>query len=87
MLSCVGNSKVWGLEFSPLTPNILASGGEDGALLVWDLTTPSETSMFPPLKVRDGFSFCKYIRCRLILTSVAMCRVACSVLGLSEFYG
>ncbi|KAG0569564.1 hypothetical protein M758_6G095900 [Ceratodon purpureus] len=44
------NGNVWGLEFSPLTPNILASGGEDGALLVWDLSTPSAASTFPPLR-------------------------------------
>jgi WD40 repeat protein len=57
--------KVWGLEFSPLTPNILASGGEDGALLVWDLTTPSAASTFPPLKACEIFSPCFYIRfCR-----------------------
>ncbi|XP_024379159.1 protein transport protein SEC31 homolog B isoform X2 [Physcomitrium patens] len=44
------NGNVWGLEFSTLSPNILASGGEDGELLVWDLTTPSAASTFPPLK-------------------------------------
>ncbi|XP_024364075.1 protein transport protein SEC31 homolog B isoform X2 [Physcomitrium patens] len=44
------NGNVWGLEFSTLSPNILASGGEDGELLVWDLSTPSAASTFPPLK-------------------------------------
>lgn len=53
---CLGKIlKVWGLEFSTLSPNILASGGEDGELLVWDLTTPSAASTFPSLKVREGF--------------------------------
>lgn len=43
--------QVRGLEFSTTSPNILASGGEDGELIVWDLTTPSIASTFPPLKV------------------------------------
>jgi WD40 repeat protein len=47
--------KVWGLEFSPLTPNYLASGGVDGALLVWDLTIPTAAATFP-LTVREVFS-------------------------------
>ena len=49
---------MWGLEFSPLTPNTLASGGEDGALIVWDLTTLSAASTFPPLKVREVILLC-----------------------------
>jgi WD40 repeat protein len=47
----VGVRQVRGLEFSTISPNILASGGEDGELIVWDLTTPSIASTFPPLKV------------------------------------
>lgn len=39
-----------------MSPNILASGGEDGELLVWDLTTPSAASTFPSLKVRRSFA-------------------------------
>lgn len=46
-----GVRQVRGLEFSTISPNILASGGEDGELIVWDLTTPSIASTFPPLKV------------------------------------
>jgi protein transport protein SEC31 len=45
---------VYGLEFSTLSPNILASGGEDGELLVWDLTIPSAASTFPSLKSTFG---------------------------------
>ncbi|KAM7267529.1 hypothetical protein ACFE04_009695 [Oxalis oulophora] len=41
---------VRGLEFNSITPNLLASGADDGEILIWDLTTPAEPSHFPPLK-------------------------------------
>ncbi|KAM7263828.1 hypothetical protein ACFE04_019458 [Oxalis oulophora] len=41
---------VRGLEFNSITPNLLASGADDGEILTWDLTSPAEPSHFPPLK-------------------------------------
>ncbi|OAY39931.1 protein transport protein SEC31 homolog B [Manihot esculenta] len=41
---------VRGLEFNSFTPNLLASGADDGEIFIWDLAAPSEPSHFPPLK-------------------------------------
>ncbi|CAN1813844.1 Protein transport protein SEC31 homolog B [Linum perenne] len=41
---------VRGLEFNSFTPNLLASGADDGELCIWDLASPKEPSHFPPLK-------------------------------------
>ncbi|GLT51506.1 hypothetical protein SLA2020_249120 [Shorea laevis] len=41
---------VRGLEFNIITPNLLASGADDGEVCIWDLAAPSEPSHFPPLK-------------------------------------
>ncbi|XP_051146366.1 protein transport protein SEC31 homolog B [Andrographis paniculata] len=41
---------VRGLEFNSLTPNLLASGADDGEICIWDVSKPSEPSHFPPLK-------------------------------------
>ncbi|GKD54719.1 WD40/YVTN repeat-like-containing domain, ancestral coatomer element 1, Sec16/Sec31, partial [Tanacetum coccineum] len=41
---------VRGLEFSSLKPNLLASSGEEGEILIWDLAKPTEPTHFPPLK-------------------------------------
>ncbi|XP_051146735.1 protein transport protein SEC31 homolog B-like [Andrographis paniculata] len=41
---------VHGLEFNSLSPNLLASGADEGELCIWDLSNPSEPSHFPPLK-------------------------------------
>ncbi|XP_073128380.1 protein transport protein SEC31 homolog B isoform X2 [Henckelia pumila] len=41
---------VRGLEFNSLTPNLLASGAEEGEICIWDVSKPSEPSHFPPLK-------------------------------------
>ncbi|KAF2319665.1 hypothetical protein GH714_017905 [Hevea brasiliensis] len=41
---------VRGLEFNTFTPNLLASGADDGEICIWDLAAPSEPSHFPPLK-------------------------------------
>jgi WD40 repeat protein len=43
-------SQVRGLEFSPLAPNLLASGGDDGDLYIWDLKTPTAPTRYPPLR-------------------------------------
>ncbi|KAL7158037.1 hypothetical protein ABFS83_02G116000 [Erythranthe nasuta] len=41
---------VRGLEFNSLSPNLLASGADEGDICIWDITKPSEPSHFPPLK-------------------------------------
>lgn len=41
---------VRGLEFNSLSPNLIASGADEGDICIWDLTKPSEPSHFPPLK-------------------------------------
>lgn len=46
--------QVRGLEFNSITPNLLASGADEGDICIWDVAKPSEPSHFPPLKV---FSF------------------------------
>ncbi|CAN1132534.1 Protein transport protein SEC31 homolog B [Linum perenne] len=41
---------VRGLEFNSFTPNLLASGADDGQICIWDLASPGDPSHFPPLK-------------------------------------
>lgn len=41
---------VRGLEFNSFTPNLLASGADDGEICIWDLAAPAEPSHYPPLK-------------------------------------
>ncbi|CAL9148419.1 unnamed protein product [Musa hybrid cultivar] len=41
---------VRGLEFSTLSPNLLASGADEGELCIWDLAKPSEPIFFPSLR-------------------------------------
>ncbi|XP_042408152.1 protein transport protein SEC31 homolog B-like isoform X1 [Zingiber officinale] len=45
---------VRGLEFSTLSPNLLASGADEGELCIWDLANPSEPNLFPSLKQSVG---------------------------------
>ncbi|KAL0349373.1 UNVERIFIED_CONTAM: protein transport protein SEC31B [Sesamum angustifolium] len=40
------------LEFNSLSPNLLASGADEGDICIWDVSKPSEPSHFPPLKLR-----------------------------------
>lgn len=42
--------RVRAVEFNPSTPNLLASGGDDGDVLIWDAATPTAPSHFPALK-------------------------------------
>ncbi|XP_072984092.1 protein transport protein SEC31 homolog B-like isoform X1 [Typha latifolia] len=42
--------QVLGLEFSALSPNLLASGADEGELCIWDLANPTEPNLFPSLK-------------------------------------
>ncbi|GFP84273.1 protein transport protein sec31 homolog b [Phtheirospermum japonicum] len=41
---------VRGLEFNSITPNLLASGADEGDICIWDISNPSEQSEFQPLK-------------------------------------
>ncbi|KAK9829183.1 hypothetical protein WJX72_004364 [[Myrmecia] bisecta] len=41
---------VKGLEFNSFSPNLLASGGADADLCIWDLTTPARPNLYPALK-------------------------------------
>eukprot|EP00268_Persea_americana_P017116 TRINITY_DN181_c0_g1_i12.p1 TRINITY_DN181_c0_g1~~TRINITY_DN181_c0_g1_i12.p1 ORF type:complete len:1148 (-),score=249.03 TRINITY_DN181_c0_g1_i12:606-4049(-) len=41
---------VRGLEFNINSPNLLASGAEEGELCIWDLSNPAEPTHFPSLK-------------------------------------
>jgi protein transport protein SEC31 len=50
---------VRGLEFNVLSPQLLASGGDDGDLYIWDISTPSSVSHYPSLRVRVSLCICK----------------------------
>ncbi|CAH9113742.1 unnamed protein product [Cuscuta epithymum] len=41
---------VHGLEFNSFTPNLLASGADEGEICIWDISHPAEPTHFPPLK-------------------------------------
>ncbi|XP_058078793.1 protein transport protein SEC31 homolog B-like isoform X2 [Magnolia sinica] len=41
---------VRGLEFNINSPNLLASGAEEGELYIWDLSNPADPTHYPPLK-------------------------------------
>ncbi|MCO5566725.1 hypothetical protein L7F22_020404 [Adiantum nelumboides] len=45
-----GTRQVRGLEFNGITPNLLASGGDDGEVVIWDVVNPAAPSHFPALK-------------------------------------
>lgn len=53
MIGLLYTAQVRGLEFNSLSPNLLASGAEEGDICIWDVSKPSEPSHFPPLKVYD----------------------------------
>jgi WD40 repeat protein len=46
-----GWMQVKGLAFNQLSPNLLASGGADGDIIIWDVANPRKPTAFPPLKV------------------------------------
>ncbi|OUZ99287.1 WD40 repeat [Macleaya cordata] len=41
---------VRGLEFNTNSPNLLASGADEGEICIWDLANPAEPTLFPALK-------------------------------------
>lgn len=49
------NLQVKGLAFNTHTPNLLASGGGDGELCIWDVANPSSPSLYPAMKVHISF--------------------------------
>jgi WD40 repeat protein len=49
--------QVRGLEFNVITPNLLASGGDDGDIFIWDLVEPTSPSHFPALRVGHSVIF------------------------------
>lgn len=44
-------TQVRGLEFNSISPNLLASGADEGEICIWDIAKPTEPIHFPPLKV------------------------------------
>lgn len=61
--------KVRGLEFNSHSPNLLASGAEEGDICIWDVSKPSEPSLFPPLKVCFRLTFMKLLQQNSVYTS------------------
>ncbi len=55
-----------GLEFNPNAPHLLASGGDEGELCIWDVTSPAGPTQYPAVKVR-GVP-------HLMVPSLYMCR-------------
>ena len=47
------SAAVRGLEFNAFSPNLLASGGDDAELCIWDLANPAAPSLYPAFKVRS----------------------------------
>ena len=45
--------QVRGLEFNPFSPNLLATGGADGELCIWDVASPAQPSLYPAMKARQ----------------------------------
>ncbi|GAA0154166.1 vesicle coat protein [Lithospermum erythrorhizon] len=45
---------VRGVEFIAQTPNLQASGADEGEICIWDITKPAEPTHFPPLKGRGS---------------------------------
>ena len=44
--------QVKGLAFNQMSPNLLASGGADGDIIIWDIANPKKPNAFPPYKAR-----------------------------------
>ena len=57
--------QVRGLDFNSVTPNLLASGGADAELCIWDVAKPAQPVAYPGLKVRTYMIF--YQLCRLAI--------------------
>ena len=56
---CSQRSRAWvlqvrGLEFNPNALHLLASGGDEGDLCIWDVTSPAAPTQYPAVKVGGG---------------------------------
>ena len=40
---------VKGLQFNPFSPNLLASGGSDSEVCIWDIASPAKPTLYPSL--------------------------------------
>ncbi|KAL4435628.1 hypothetical protein ABPG77_002591 [Micractinium sp. CCAP 211/92] len=45
---------VRGLEFNSFSPNLLASGGADGELCIWNVENPLQPALYPAMKAGAG---------------------------------
>jgi hypothetical protein len=45
------DAQVRGVEFNQHSKNLLATGGVDGELCIWDIVNPSAPTLYPALKV------------------------------------
>lgn len=73
-----------------LTPNLLASGADEGELCIWDLANPSEPNLFPSLKVSMNLrnDFCIDILVILLcITANAFREIHLKKLYFSDLYG
>jgi len=50
-ISWISPEQVRALEFSPIAVHLLASGGADGELRIWDVTNPSSPTDYPAASV------------------------------------
>jgi hypothetical protein len=64
---------VRGLEFNASAVHLLASGGAEGGLCIWDVTNTASPTEYPALKAR----------CRIKPLSVAHVRAQCAALRTS----
>lgn len=57
--------QVRALEFSPIAVHLLASGGADGELRIWDVTNPSSPTDYPAASVSCCGSILQPLFCKL----------------------
>ena len=44
---------VKGLDWNPLSSNLLGTGGTDGEVSIWDMSKPESPTSYPAIKVRS----------------------------------
>lgn len=64
--------QVKGLAFNQLSPNLLASGGADGDIIIWDVANPKKPTAFPPLKASFACFFSVLAVCSYIHSSTTL---------------
>lgn len=60
----------------PCSPNLLASGGADGELCIWDVGNPLQPSLYPAMQ--GGAGACCHALCMLWLLAGVAARLICS---------